>query len=643
MGGLISIRQAAQRPDTVAGLVLVDPALPPALRARPDPKVFATFAAFMVPVVGRRMVRRPRDEESAVEAARELMQLCCADPDRIPPEIVDLHAELAGQRLEYPDVDSEMLTAAQSLLWVLADRKRYAAMLQDIDVPVLLLHGDQDRLINIASARAAAAGEPALAVRGRRRRRPRPPARGAAVDHRRHPGLARRAPGRRRPRLAGQDLGAAATVSGAAAQLARRRVPPARERPAADARRLAAGLRRSGPPTYDELTAHVESCLDGLPRHRQRVQRMPLDLARPVLGRRPPLPAGLPPAAHRDPAPGGDDELRTLFGRVLSQRLDLDRPLWEIWLVEGLEGGRWALITKTHHAMIDGLAGNELMEVLLDRDPAPPARVRPRGARARRRRDSGSRHPVWPGIARLPVDAARALGGAARRGLASPGALARAGAVRAYGLASVGRRAVGAHQRAQRTARAAPAVGLGPGRPRRRQAGQVGRRLLGQRRRARRRRRWLPRVPARPRRGRRGRPPSARWCRCRCAPRSTAGSSATTSPRCSPTCRSASPDPRERLAVVAHQMTELKGSGQAVGVESMLAAADFVPATLMTLGARGLRVRRPARRQHGDDEHPRAAAPALPARAAGCSSCSPTSPSPRRCGSASASCPTTGT
>ena len=160
MGGLISIRQAARRAETVAGLVLVDPALPPALRARPDPKVFATFAAFMVPVVGRRMVRRPRDEESALRAARDLMELCCADPDRVPPEVVDLHAELAGQRLEYPDVDSEMLTAAQSLLWVMADRKRYAAMLQDIDVPVLLLHGDRDRLINVASARAAAAANP---------------------------------------------------------------------------------------------------------------------------------------------------------------------------------------------------------------------------------------------------------------------------------------------------------------------------------------------------------------------------------------------------------------------------------------------------------------------------------------------------
>ena len=160
MGGLISIRQAAQRADTVSGLVLVDPALPPALRARPDPLVVATFAAFMVPVLGRRVAGRPRDEESAIKAARELMKLCCADPDRVPPEVVDLHAELAQQRLDYPDVDSEMLTAAQSLLWVLADRRRYAEMLLAIDVPVLLLHGDRDRLINIGAARAAARANP---------------------------------------------------------------------------------------------------------------------------------------------------------------------------------------------------------------------------------------------------------------------------------------------------------------------------------------------------------------------------------------------------------------------------------------------------------------------------------------------------
>ena len=84
MGGLISILQASQRPDSVAGLVLVDPALPPALSARPDPRVFATFAAFLVPVVGRRVLARRRDAESAEEAAHALLRLCCADMSRVP-------------------------------------------------------------------------------------------------------------------------------------------------------------------------------------------------------------------------------------------------------------------------------------------------------------------------------------------------------------------------------------------------------------------------------------------------------------------------------------------------------------------------------------------------------------------------------
>jgi pimeloyl-ACP methyl ester carboxylesterase len=160
MGGLISILQASERPDTVAGLVLVDPALPIALDARPDPRVFATFAAFLVPAVGRRVLSQRRDTTSAEEAAHAMLRLCCADPSRVPADVVELHLELAGQRREYSDVDSEMLSAAQSLLWVLADRRRYAAMQRAIDVPVLLLHGDQDRLVHIASARAAAAANP---------------------------------------------------------------------------------------------------------------------------------------------------------------------------------------------------------------------------------------------------------------------------------------------------------------------------------------------------------------------------------------------------------------------------------------------------------------------------------------------------
>jgi pimeloyl-ACP methyl ester carboxylesterase len=160
MGGLISILQAAERPDTVAGLVLIDPALPIALSARPDPRVVAGFATFLVPAVGRRLLSRSRGSTSAEEAAHAMLRLCCADPSRVPRDVVDLHVELADQRREYTDVDSEMLTAAQSLLWVLADRRKYAALQKSIDVPVLLLHGDRDRLVHVASARAAAAANP---------------------------------------------------------------------------------------------------------------------------------------------------------------------------------------------------------------------------------------------------------------------------------------------------------------------------------------------------------------------------------------------------------------------------------------------------------------------------------------------------
>jgi WS/DGAT/MGAT family acyltransferase len=78
------------------------------------------------------------------------------------------------------------------------------------------------------------------------------------------------------------------------------------------------------------------------------------------------------------PAPGGEAELRTLVERVISQRLDRCKPLWELWLVEGLGDGRWAIISKTHHAMVDGVSGVDLMTVLFDlerevKDEAPPA------------------------------------------------------------------------------------------------------------------------------------------------------------------------------------------------------------------------------------------------------------------------------
>ena len=160
MGGLISILQTAARPETVAGIVLIDPALPVGLASRPDPRVAGMFGLYAVPAIGRTVVARRRSSGSAEDLAMALLRLCCADPSRVPRTIVRQHLDLARERNDYPDVDSELIVATRSLLWVLARRRLLASMLYDITVPVLLIHGDQDRLVPIASARVAAGANP---------------------------------------------------------------------------------------------------------------------------------------------------------------------------------------------------------------------------------------------------------------------------------------------------------------------------------------------------------------------------------------------------------------------------------------------------------------------------------------------------
>src|SRR5436853_7636027 len=71
------------------------------------------------------------------------------------------------------------------------------------------------------------------------------------------------------------------------------------------------------------------------------------------------------------PAPGDDDQLALLIGRIFSQRLDRSKPLWELWLVQGLEGNRFAIINKTHHALVDGVSGVDITTVLFDTSPTP--------------------------------------------------------------------------------------------------------------------------------------------------------------------------------------------------------------------------------------------------------------------------------
>jgi pimeloyl-ACP methyl ester carboxylesterase len=160
MGGLITILQASAEPETVAGAVLIDPALPVGTSARPDPRVAASFAVMSVPALGRRLLARRRATTTAEQSARATLELCVVDMDHLPPHVLDAHVEIAEQRRSYDNADAELMSAAQSLVWVLMNRRSYQAKMRAIRAPVLLLQGAKDRLVPVGAARAAAAANP---------------------------------------------------------------------------------------------------------------------------------------------------------------------------------------------------------------------------------------------------------------------------------------------------------------------------------------------------------------------------------------------------------------------------------------------------------------------------------------------------
>jgi diacylglycerol O-acyltransferase / wax synthase len=130
------------------------------------------------------------------------------------------------------------------------------------------------------------------------------------------------------------------------------------------------------PPSHDEILRAIASKLPLVPRYRQKVRFVPLSLGRPVWVDDPHFVLDYHVRHTALPAPGGDAELRNLVGRIMSQQLDRAKPLWEIWVAEGLDDNRWAVISKTHHCMVDGVASTDLMTVLFDdrRDAAAAAR-----------------------------------------------------------------------------------------------------------------------------------------------------------------------------------------------------------------------------------------------------------------------------
>ena len=179
-------------------------------------------------------------------------------------------------------------------------------------------------------------------------------------------------------------------------------------------------------PRLDELLAHIGSRLHLVPRYRQRLARTPLDRGRPVWIDDPGFRLEFHVRHAALPAPGGREQLLGLLSRIFSAPLDRRRPLWELWFIEGLHDGGFALIFKTHHAVTDGVAGVDLATVVFDPDGEPPnaASAPPAGPRR------ATPEPLAPAHARrvprragqrAPPDADARRGGASAAGRPAPG------------------------------------------------------------------------------------------------------------------------------------------------------------------------------------------------------------------------------
>jgi pimeloyl-ACP methyl ester carboxylesterase len=161
MGGMISLLEAGAEPGAVAGLVLVDPALP-FVAARPDPVVAALFALYLLPGFSRVLMNRRRSQPPAAMVAR-VLSLCCADASRIPAEVVARHVEVAVRRTAFAGTGEDFAAAMKSV----AGRVRsssYRRLLRSVRCPVLLLHGSRDRLVPVAAALAAVRAHPAWSL-----------------------------------------------------------------------------------------------------------------------------------------------------------------------------------------------------------------------------------------------------------------------------------------------------------------------------------------------------------------------------------------------------------------------------------------------------------------------------------------------
>src|ERR671926_802301 len=124
-------------------------------------------------------------------------------------------------------------------------------------------------------------------------------------------------------------------------------------------------------PAYDDFLNHIRSRLHLVPRYRHKLAFPPLETGRPIWVDDPAFNLEYHVRHSALPEPGSEAQLRNMAARVFSQQLDRTKPLWELWMVQGLTRNRFAFVTKTHHALVDGVSGVDIATVLFDLSPVP--------------------------------------------------------------------------------------------------------------------------------------------------------------------------------------------------------------------------------------------------------------------------------
>jgi diacylglycerol O-acyltransferase len=186
-------------------------------------------------------------------------------------------------------------------------------------------------------------------------------------------------------------------------------------------------------PSQDAIITAIGGRLGLVPRYRQKIRRVPLDLGHPVWVDDPHFDLTFHVRRTALPAPGDEQALCRLVARVMSQRLDRDRPLWEAWVVEGLAGGRWAMLSKLHHCLADGLSANQLYRLFFDESPDPAPEIKDTWVAEPEPSTLSLTAAALGGLAHNPIDQVRLL----VQGLRAPLVLTRRVVDAASGLTAL--------------------------------------------------------------------------------------------------------------------------------------------------------------------------------------------------------------